>query len=218
MAATASILAAGKEKITKLQLAWDVVGKPDLCRTLYGGCHLTEWNYPTKNWLQQWLRSLGPFFLHPHQGPCIPCRCCCWPPPCQGNLVEPPLHYIQVYLFDWGYLTYQMATHRHLSWITDLKKSLIVNCASWTNKSEVNFVHFQNPNTKPEAQTEVNVSGVKRLLRVQLWRMWRHRQQLRELFWMHGHLCKMVQCNEKINPTFTQVMPYSVAYSGSQTH
>ena len=64
--------------------------------------------------------------------------------------------------------------------------------------------------TKPEAQTEVNVSGVKRLLRVQLWRMWRHRQQLRELFWMHGHLCKMVQCNEKINPTFTQVTPYSV--------
>ena len=64
--------------------------------------------------------------------------------------------------------------------------------------------------TKPEAQTEVNVSGVKRLLRVQLWRMWRHRQQLREFFWMHGHLCTMVQCNEKINPLFTQVTPYSV--------
>ena len=67
----------------------------------------TTWNYPTKIWLQQWLRSLGPSFVHPHQGPSIPCRCCCWPHPCQGYLVGPPLHYIQVYLFDWGYLTFQ---------------------------------------------------------------------------------------------------------------
>ena len=68
-----------------LRWCWQTFSLPDIIR----GCHLTEWNYPTENWLQLGLRSPGPFFLHPHQGPCIPCCCCCWPPPCQGNLVGP---------------------------------------------------------------------------------------------------------------------------------
>ena len=55
-----------------------------------GGCHHTGWMNPTKNWLQHWLWSLVPYFLQPHQGPSIPGRFWCWPPPYKGSLVGPP--------------------------------------------------------------------------------------------------------------------------------
>ena len=62
-----------------------------------GGCHHTGWMNPTKNWLQHWLWSLVPSFLHPHQGPSIPGRCWCWPPPYKGSLVGPPLLWLYRY-------------------------------------------------------------------------------------------------------------------------
>ena len=59
-----------------------------------------------------------------------------------------------------------------------------------TNNSHVNFAHFWYTNMDSKAQTEVNVSGVERLLRVCLGRVQQgdQQQQFQELFWMYAHL------------------------------
>ena len=155
--------------------AWDGVGRPDLCRTYTGDAiSLSEITLPRTGSNCDWgrgsfLPASPPRALHPMLLLLLTSSL-------SREFGGTSLHYIQAFLFDWGYLTYQDShTEAYILIYRFTKKSLIVNCASWTNKSEINFAHFQYPNTKPDAQTEVNVSGVKRLLRVQLWRMWRHR-------------------------------------------